>query len=134
MIELGDSLVPSYGKAFFSGSHIDLSLNDSELNNETTKLRTVATPSTARGSVSVVGTKVYVGNGNSADHVGTIDGTLDGSSGKKLRINIEEPSFTNGDFESTNNLEGWSLETERAFLDGSFKIDQKLTPLSLIHI
>ncbi len=133
LIKLGDSLVPSYEKAFFSGSHIDLSLNDAELNNETTKLRTVATPTTARGSVSVVGTKVYVGNGHSADHVGTIDGTLDGSNGKKLRINIEEPSFTNGDFESTDNLEGWSLESERAFLDGSFTIDQKLTPIDSVY-
>ncbi len=37
LIDLGDSQVPSYGKAFFSGSHIDLSLNDAKLNNETTK-------------------------------------------------------------------------------------------------
>jgi flagellin-like hook-associated protein FlgL len=100
LIELGDSLVPAHGKAFFSGSYIDFSLNDSELNNETTKLRTVATASSAKNSVSVVGNKLYVGNGTTADHIGTIDATLDGTYGKNLRINIEEPSFTNGDFES----------------------------------
>ncbi len=133
MIDLGDSLVPSYGKAFFSGSHIDLALNDAELNNETTKLRTVATASNAIDSVSVVGSKVYVGNGTTADHIGTIDGILDGSNGKKLRINIEEPSFTNGDFESANNLEGWSLMLERAFLDGSFTINQKATPIDTVY-
>ena len=83
LIDLGDSLIPSSGKAFFSGSHIDLSLNDSQLNNETTKLRTVATASSAKNSVSVVGSKVYVGNGTTADHVATIDGTLDGTNGKK---------------------------------------------------
>ncbi len=132
-IDLGDELIPSSGKAFFSGSHIDLSLNDAELNNQTTKLRTVASPSTSLDSVSVVGTKVYVGNGSSAEHIATVDGTLDGTNGKKLRINIEEPSFTNGDFESANNLEGWSLKLERAFLDGSFTIDQKPTPIDPVY-
>ena len=48
---------------------------------------------------------MYVGNGTSADHIGTIDGTFDGMGGKKLRIKIEEPSFTNGDFESATDLE-----------------------------
>ncbi len=133
LIDLGDELIPSSGKAFFSGSYIDLSLNDAELNNETTKLRTVASPSTSLDSVSVVGTKVYLGNGSSADHIATIDGTLDGTNGKKLRINIEEPSFTNGDFESANNLEGWSLKLGRAFLDGSFTIDQKPTPIDSVY-
>ncbi len=135
LIDLGDSQVPAYGKAFFSGSHIDFSLNDAELNNETTKLRTVATASTATDSVSVVGSKVYVGNGTSADHIGTIDGTFDGTSGKKLRIKIEEPSFTNGDFESATDLEGWTVVNERVYLNGSDLIDGKSTPLdSTYHI
>ncbi len=127
-IDLGDSRVPTNGKAFFSGSHIDLSLNDAELNNETTKLRTVATASTAIDSVSVVGSKVYLGNGTTADHIATIDGLLDGSNGKKLRINIEEPSFTNGNFESANDLEGWTVVAERVFLNGNDLIDEKPTP------
>ena len=109
-----------------------MSLNDAELNNETTKLRTVATASTATDSVSVVGSKVYVGNGTSADHIGTIDATFDGTSGKKLRINIEEPSFTNGDFESATDLEGWSLN-ERVYLNGSDLIDQKPTPIDPVY-
>ncbi len=129
LIDLGDSRVPSNGKAFFSGSHIDLSLNDAELNNETTKLRTVATASTVTDRVSVVGSKVYLGNGTTADHIATIDGILDGSNGKKLRINIEEPSFTNGNFESANDLEGWTVEAERVFLNGSDLIDEKPTPV-----
>ena len=129
LIDLGDQLVPSSGIAFFSGSHIDLSLNDSELNNETTKLRTVATASTAKNSVSVVGSNVYVGNGTTADHIATIDGTLDGTNGKKLRINIEEPSFTNGNFESATDLEGWTVEAERVFLNGSDLINGKTTPV-----
>ena len=133
LIDLGDALIPSSGTAFFSGSHIDLSLNDSEANNETTKLRTVAVALTTLDSISAVGNKIYVGNGASADHIATIDGTLDGSNGKKLRLNVEEPSFTNGDFESANNLEGWSLETERAFLDGGFTIDQKPTPVDPVY-
>ena len=33
LIDIGDSRIPSHGKAFFSGSHIDLSLNHAELNN-----------------------------------------------------------------------------------------------------
>ena len=134
LIDLGDQLVPSSGIAFFSGSHIDLSLNDSELNNETTKLRTVATASTAKNSVSVVGSNVYVGNGTTADHIATIDGTLDGTNGKKLRINIEEPSFTNGNFESATDLEGWTVEAERVFLNGSDLINGKTTPVDKIYI
>ena len=126
---MGKSQIPNAGDAFFSGSYIDLSLNDAELNNETTKLRTVATASNTFDKVSVVGNKVFVGNGSTADHIGTIDGTLDGENGKTLRINIEEPSFTNGDFESANDLEGWTLETSRAFLDGVFTIDGKKTQL-----
>ncbi len=133
LIDLGDELVPSSGKAFFSGSHIDLSLNDSELNNETTKLRTVATASTAKNSVSVVGNNVYVGNGTTADHIATIDGTLDGTNGKKLRINIEEPSFTNGNFESATDLEGWTVEAERVFLDGSDLINGRTTPIDTTY-
>ena len=133
LIDLGKSILPSGGTAFFSGSHIDLSLNDSEANNETTKLRTVAVASTTRDRISVVGNKIFVGNGNSTDHIATIDGTLDGSNGQKLRLNIEEPSFTNGDFESANNLEGWSLEAERAFLDGTFTINQKPTPIDPVY-
>ena len=129
LIDLGDSLIPSNGNAFFSGSHIDLSLNDSKLNNETTKLRTVATATTAIDSVSVIGSKVYVGNGTTADHVATIDSTLNGTNGKKLRINIEEPSFTNGNFESVADLEGWTVETERVYLNGSDLIDGKATPV-----
>ena len=133
LLEFEKNLVPSSGKAFFSGSYIDLSLNDAALNNETTKLRTVATASTALDKVSVVGNKVYVGNGATANHIATIDGTLDGSNGKKLRINIEEPSFTNGDFEAANDLEGWTLETSRAFLDGVFTIDGKKTPIDTTY-
>ena len=133
LIDLGDDLIPSSGKAFFSGSYIDLSLNDSELNNETTKLRTVATASSARNSVSVVGSKVYVGNGTSADHIGTIDGTFDGANGKKLRINIEEPSFTNGDFEAGTDLEGWTVEAERVFLNGSDLINGRTTPVDTTY-
>ena len=92
-------------------------------------LRTVATASTAKNSVSVVGSNVYVGNGTTADHIATIDGTLDGTNGKKLRINIEEPSFTNGNFESATDLEGWTVEAERVFLNGSDLINGKTTPV-----
>ena len=84
--------------------------------------------------MSVVGTNVYVGNGTTADHIATIDGTLDGTNGKKLRINIEEPSFTNGDFESANNLEGWTVEAERVFLDGSDLINGKPTPIDPVYL
>ena len=63
---------------------------------------------------------MYVGNGTSADIIGTIDSTFDGTNGKKLYRNIEEPSFTNGDFESASDLEGWTVEPERVYLNGSF--------------
>ena len=129
LIDLGRPVIPSEGESFFTNSYIDFSLDDAELNNETTKLKTVATASTALDKVSVVGSNVYLGNGTSADHIATIDGTFDGVNGEKLRINIVEPSFTNGDFESGTNLEGWSVVNERAYLDGITAIDGKTTPI-----
>ena len=128
LIDLGKPVIPSEGDSFFSNSYIDFSLDDAELNNETTKLKTVASASTALNQVSIVGSNVYLGNGTSADHIATIDGTFDGVNGKKLRINIVEPSFTNGDFESATNLEGWTVVPERTYLDGISQINGKLTP------
>ena len=132
-LELGEKKIPSAGDAFFADSYIDFNFDDAFLNNETTKLKTVGTASHLINDVSVVGSDVYVGNGTSADIIGTIDTTFDGTNGKKLRINIAEPSFTNGDFESAADLEGWSLSTSRAFLDGSFTIDGKSTPLDTTY-
>ena len=132
-LDLGEKKIPSAGQAFFSDSYIDFNFDDAFLNNETTKLKTVGTASPILNDVSVVGSDVYVGNGASADIIGTIDPTFDGTNGKKLRINIAEPSFTNGDFESATDLEGWSLSMSRAFLDGSFTIDGKSTPLDTTY-
>ena len=132
-LNLGQKKVSSAGEAFFADSYIDFNFDDAFLNNETTKLKTVGTASQLLNDVSVVGSDVYVGNGTSADIIGTIDATFDGTNGKKLRINIAEPSFTNGDFESASDLEGWSLSTSRAFLDGSFTIDGKSTPLDTTY-
>ena len=132
-LDLGQKKIPSVGESFFTDSYIDFNFNDAFLNNETTKLKTVGTASQLLNDVSVVGSDVYVGNGTSADLIGTIDATFDGTNGKKLRINIAEPSFTNGDFESATDLEGWSLSTSRAFLDGSFTIDGKSTPLDTTY-
>ena len=39
----------------------------------------------------------------------------------------------NGDFESATDLEGWSLVTSRAYLDGSFTIDGKRTPIDTTY-
>ena len=117
----------------FSDSYIDFVFDDASLNNETTKFKTVGTASHILNDVSVVGSDVFVGNGNSADLIGTIDTTFDGTNGTKLRVNITEPSFTNGDFESATDLEGWSLVTSRAYLDGSFTIDGKRTPIDTTY-
>ena len=132
-LDLGQQKIPTAGEAFFAGSYIDFNFDDAVLNNETTKLKTVGTASPILNDVSVVGTDIYVGNGTSADVIGTIDTTFDGTNGKKLRINITEPSFTNGDFESATDLEGWSLQTSRAYLDGSFTIDSKRTPIDTTY-
>ncbi len=132
-LDMGSAKIPSVGKAFFSDSYIDFVFDDASLNNETTKFKTVGTASHVLNDVSVVGSDVFVGNGNSADLIGTIDATFDGTNGTKLRVNITEPSFTNGDFESATDLEGWSLVTSRAYLDGSFTIDGKRTPVDTTY-
>ena len=132
-IDIGKSQIPNDGEAFFSGSYIDLSLDNSEFNNEATKLSKLATASHALDSVSVVGSNIYVGNGTTAEHIATIDSTLDGTDGKKLRLNIVEPAFTNGNFEAANDLEGWTLKTERINLDGVALIDNKVTPIDTTY-
>jgi len=58
LIDLGRPVIPSEGESFFTNSYIDFSLDDAELNNETTKLKTVATASNALNKVSVVGSNV----------------------------------------------------------------------------
>ena len=93
----------------------------------------LATASHALNSVSVVGSNIYVGNGTTAEHIATIDSTLDGTDGKKLRLNIIEPAFTNGNFEAANELEGWTLKTERINLDGVALIDNKVTPIDTTY-
>ena len=58
LIDLGGSVIPSEGESFFTNSYIDFSLDDAELNNETTKLKTVASASSMLNKVSVVGSNV----------------------------------------------------------------------------
>ena len=83
-LELGSAKIPSVGNAFFSNSYIDFIFDDASLNNETTKFKTVGTASHILNDVSVVGSDVFVGNGISADVIGTIDATFDGTNGKNL--------------------------------------------------
>lgn len=52
---------------------------------------TVESPSTDDGAISIVGNKLYQGNGLSAKVIGAIDSENDGQNGKPLRINYVEP-------------------------------------------
>ena len=77
---------------------------------ETMALITVSTPSIVKDMVSVVGDNIYIGNGASADLIGKVNGTSNGTQGKDLQIDISSP-LTNGGFEeaTASSIPGWTI-------------------------
>ncbi|MGA1589085.1 MAG: hypothetical protein ACO38I_10930, partial [Ilumatobacteraceae bacterium] len=78
---------PTVATGTYDGGYIEFAATSSTAS-ETLGFETVGTPSTGSGQVSIVGTSVYLGNGSTADNIGSIDSTLDGESGTALRINF----------------------------------------------
>ncbi|NBU57055.1 MAG: hypothetical protein EBS25_01105 [Actinobacteria bacterium] len=93
---------------------------------EILSLQTVGTASTTLNAISVVGSTVFRGTGSGSTVIGAIDGTLNGTAGKNLKINFTN-SFVNGSFSDATvvstvgnivTLNGWTVYKERAYLAG----------------
>jgi outer membrane protein OmpA-like peptidoglycan-associated protein len=88
----------------FSGGYIEFAVGSAGAT-DILNLQKVSTAVTTAGVVSVVGSTIYRGDGTNANPVASIDGTLDGSAGKNLRIRFSS-AFTNASFE-TGDFTGW---------------------------
>jgi trimeric autotransporter adhesin len=102
---------------------------------EILSLQTVGSASTTLNAISVVGSTVFRGTGSGSTVIGAIDGTLDGTAGKNLKINFTN-SFVNGDFSDATvvstvgsivTLNGWTVYLQRAYLAGG----SGLTPTTI---
>ena len=95
----------------------------------------VLTPNVANDAMSIIGMKVYRGNGSAAMQIGTIDSQLDGTAGKALRINLQQ-QFNNGNFDNgsagSTAIPGWTAMNQRVRLDGTNTVAGWPTPIDTI--
>ncbi|MCF7950357.1 MAG: DUF4347 domain-containing protein [Spirochaetaceae bacterium] len=125
-LSLGDG-----GTASYSGGYVDFEIDDAE-STESLGLRQDEEPSTADGEVSIVGSAVYLGDGESAQVIGLVDPTYDGQDGQVLRIHFAN-EFANGDFQDGSNGEGsvsaWTVAETQVSLNGEDEIAGHPTPV-----
>ena len=73
------------------------------------------------GDVSIVNGFIYLGTGDSAEAIGSIDQTQNGQNGQPLKINLGQ--FSNNDFETGSAgdtaVSGWSLSNSQIKLNGA---------------
>lgn len=98
------------GESPFAGGYLEFEVGTSAIT-DILSLQKVSTAITTLDVVSVVGNTIYKGDGTTANPVASIDATLDGTAGKKLRINFSS-SFTNSGFE-TGDFTGWEYINSR---------------------
>ncbi len=87
---------------------------------------------TSFNAVSLVGDRVYLGTGDTARQLGTLDPLNNGLNGKPLRINLTRQAFENSNFTDTDNtgaLKGWTRLDGQVRLDGSTLIAGFPTPV-----
>ncbi len=105
---IGEDITVTGGSSFGDG-YIDYRVTGGTAS-ETLSLVTAATASTASGVTTIVGSTVYLGNGTTADVIGSVDPTRDGSNGI-LRVNFTSP-FVNPSFED-GDIGGWTAMNQR---------------------
>lgn len=89
----------------YDGGYVDFAITTPTSSSEDLSYSTSETASTTAGEVTIVGTSVYLGNGTTADNIGSVDSTYDGQDGERLRINFVN-SFPNAGFEE--GITGWT--------------------------
>ena len=113
------SAVTITGGTSYAGQYVEFAV-DAAAGSDVLSLLSVATPVVTAGTVSIVGSSVYLGNGSTADPVGSVDATRNGQGGQPLRVNFTS-AFNNPSFESAN-LTGWTAINQR--------IDLGVTPIN----
>jgi hypothetical protein len=103
----------------YDGKYVDFQVQGADASDFLT-LRQDAVASTVAGEVTVVGDVVYLGNGATAEQVGTVDEVSDGAGGRTLRVNFGS-AFSNASFE-TGDADGWTVLNQR--------IDLGVTPIN----
>ncbi|MDA2988972.1 MAG: fibronectin type III domain-containing protein [Actinomycetota bacterium] len=95
----------------YDGGYVDFAITTPTSSSEDLSYGTSETASTTAGEVTIVGTSIYLGNGTTADNIGSVDSTYNGQDGERLRINFVN-SFSNASFEEAT-LTGWTkLESQ----------------------
>ncbi|MGV8965609.1 MAG: fibronectin type III domain-containing protein [Cellulomonas sp.] len=118
------------GGGSFAGQFLDFAVSGAA-SSEALSLQMVGSPVTTNGVVSVVGGSVYLGNGTTADIIGSINGTNDGQAGRALRVDFTS-AFVNAGFEA-NSLTGWTAINQQIDLGvtaiaGSTTVDTSTYP------
>jgi hypothetical protein len=108
-VAIGSGLTVSGGSSY-AGTYLDFAIGSAAAT-ETLSLATDAEPATTAGVVSIVRSSVYLGNGTTADPIGSVDPVRDGTDGQPLRVNFTS-AFTNPSFESAD-VTGWTTMNER---------------------
>lgn len=93
------------GGTSFAGQYMDFAISGAT-SSETLSMLTAGTAATGAGVVSIVGTSVYLGNGTTADPIGSLDPVRNGTGGQPLRVNFTS-EFSNPSFE-TGSASGWT--------------------------
>ncbi len=129
-----NATITTEGDVSYSGGYMDFEVNDSE-SSETIGLIRSDTASIVNGAVTIVGNAVYLGDGTTAKVIGSVDGTLNGENGQKLRINFSV-DFENGDFEVGANgdltVVGWTIVNDRVIF-GQDQIAGQDTPIDATY-
>jgi LPXTG-motif cell wall-anchored protein len=111
-LEIGGGISITDGTNY-SGEYIEFEV-DGATEHDILSLMAAATANTQAGVVSIVGNSVYLGNGTSADPIGSIDPVFNGQNGQKLRVNFTV-EFENPGFETGDEL-GWTAIENRVDL------------------
>ncbi len=105
-----DADVSFSGGNNYGGGYIEFDLSALDSSDSLT-LSTDNQASIANGQLSIVGSKVYIGDGSAAVVVGGIDSTYNGQNGEKLRVNFSN-SFDNNNFSTGSagdtTISGWT--------------------------
>lgn len=108
-ITIADGLTLAGGSPY-AGGRLEFSIADAT-SAETLDFKRAAAPDPAATAVSVVGTDVFLGNGVTAERIGTITSEKNGGAGRPLEVTFEG-RITIGDFDDRT-LQGWTpIETQ----------------------
>ncbi|NDH67543.1 MAG: hypothetical protein EBY22_06475 [Gammaproteobacteria bacterium] len=135
-LTISSPAVAALPKMTVASKYIEFS--DNGLSGENIRLNTTSTRDSTLGQISIQNNNVYMGNGNSAALIGSVDSVYDGTQGKNLRINLVQQQFDNNKFDTiinTNSAPGWSTINQQLWLNGVSTISGFPTPTDInIHL